>query len=380
MIIKKLHDITNVNVKMFKCCKFIQNKKMNNEQLQYDRIIISGGGNRSSVYTGVLKILGKKRLRNIKCFCGVSGGALLAMLLSLGVGVSEILKQDAKTPFDFCWSWLLTFPITCFNNLGFVDIDHLRQLFINWVKNLRPGCENWTFQDLYEKRGIILEIPALSTKYSKRIVFNKNNTPNFLLIEAVVASSAIPIVFSPYYYGDDILTDGGLLIAAPFNSIDHYPFIDYRKEYAKIPSKKLCINCNHPNCKHSNTTTTDENTFRTLALVIDYKQDTTPLNKISSWWNLLSRFLETPLNALANYEFETSCHSKCHCINNTYNNNHRQNENQQNHNNSRHDKKLIKILIDTKEFGSIFTNIFPTYKQKYDLYKIGQQEAIKQNI
>src|SRR5581483_3298098 len=105
--------------------KYYDKISMNNNGQDYHRLVIAGGGNRAAVYCGALKALGKRRLKKITHFIGVSSGSLLCYLLSLGCSVADIINHEKNQPYDFCWSWLLTFPITCFNNFGFVDVDHL---------------------------------------------------------------------------------------------------------------------------------------------------------------------------------------------------------------------------------------------------------------
>src|SRR5205085_306134 len=122
---------------------------------------------------------------------------------------------------------------------------------------------------------------TLSTKYAKRIVFNKETTPDMLIIEAVVASCALPLLFTPFYYKEDIISDGGLLIGCPFKSIDSHPFIN---------CQEIC----HKNCNN--------NCNNTLGLIIDYKQDDQQFHKLTSWFTLLKRYLEVPLLALTHYE------------------------------------------------------------------------------
>src|SRR5205085_42903 len=108
---------------------------------KYHRLIISGGGNKCILQLGALYTLGKKRLSKITHFIGVSGGALLACLVSCGAEVEDIINHDQTQPYEFCWSWLLTSPITCFKYGGLVHIDHLRQLFIDWMKAMTaPEC------------------------------------------------------------------------------------------------------------------------------------------------------------------------------------------------------------------------------------------------
>ena len=323
----------------------------------YHRLVFSGGGNRSAFYLGMLKAFGQKRLNKITHFVGVSLGSILASLISMGLTIEEILQGESEMPFEFYYSWLLTSPFTCFQKGGCVDIEHLRQLFTKWIQKSKPECLNWTFQTLYDKRKIILEIQALCTVTAERVVFNVQTNPNMLILKAMVASCAIPIAFTPYYHEKTIIIDGGLFISVPWQSLNRKPFINCSEYCAcNAKTKKSKSLTKHSNSKKSK--------FNTLGLLLDYKQD----NNVQqlSLIALFHRFLTLPINSLHLYEFKNNDET-CHDCEKTH------------ECKTGPEKKLIRATVDNSEFG-MFSNVFPSREQKMEFYKSGFKQAKEQNI
>lgn len=300
--------------------------------ITYSRLIVSGGGNKLHVYLGALKYLEQHNPQNFTHLIAVSGGAMLAASLAFGYTVDEFLRQESKTPFEFRYSWLLSWMVTCYRDGGCVHIDHFRELLTKFIKETKPGYEKWTFKDLFDKRKVILEIPVISTQHAHRLVFNYRNTPDDLIVEALVATSALPTIFTPYYYKNDILLDGGLFAACPWNMIDHPPFIG--------------------------------SSGNTLGLWLDYVQENQCLRNPISWWSLFNRFIEVPFGVLARYELDE--HSKTnHCETCTC----------QTHRKKQPIKHLIRLLVNNATYGGMFGNLFPGSEQKQSLYKLGWKQT-----
>lgn len=301
----------------------------------YRRLVISGGGNKLRTYLGAIQAL-EKQLSRVNHFVGVSAGAVLAASLALGATSDQVVQQEDASPFCFQWSWLLTAPFTCFQDGGFVDHDYLRQIFIKGMDSVQSNGSTWTFKQLYDERHVILEIPALSTALAKRHVFNHVNTPDELIVEALVASCAIPIVMTPYYHDNDILLDGGLFIACPWKTIDDEPFIG---------------------CAQSG---------KTLGLMLDYIRATEFKPETVSFSSMFQQMIEVPFGVLSKYELEPT----------HYTNSNNQTCQQDEQSIDWHsDKHLLKIWVDNKRYGGMFTNLFPNDSHKSELYDIGFQAA-----
>ena len=146
-------------------------------------------------HIGVLKVIEEEKIP-IDVISGSSMGAFIASLWAIGKSSSEILAiaQGFKEP-KYIWSLLdFTFPL-----LGFIKGNKLYKMFKNYLGDK-------TFQDV----KIPLKIIASDIKRKKSIVFDKGP-----IIDALMASCAMPGVFAPFNKKGEMLFDGGVMNPLP---------------------------------------------------------------------------------------------------------------------------------------------------------------------
>ncbi|HOI31229.1 MAG: patatin-like phospholipase family protein [Bacteroidales bacterium] len=163
---------------------------MRNSPKKY-ALALSGGGARGIFHAGFLQALDEARLRPA-AISGASMGAIVGAFYASGVSPKEMLKA-IKTP----------------------DILHIRSWIgfkggLGSMKVLREQLTAFIHHNSFEA----LEIPLTVS------VSNLNTGQNELLttgdlIEAVVASASIPIVFMPVKIDSDYYLDGGLTLNLP---------------------------------------------------------------------------------------------------------------------------------------------------------------------
>jgi len=182
-------------------------------------LVLGGGGAKSFSQIGVLKVLEELKIP-INLIIGCSMGAVIGALFSLGKSVKEIeeeilncceLKEVKEVEKKFSRE-----------GKGIKKVgDYLRELSLYFAELTREGV--WEEKDL--KNGLKLLIPenksfeetslnfsciAVDLLSGKRIIFNKGP-----ILDGVVASCAIPGVFSPVKIGNKLLADGGILSKIP---------------------------------------------------------------------------------------------------------------------------------------------------------------------
>jgi NTE family protein len=146
-------------------------------------------------HIGVLKVIEEENIP-IDIIAGSSMGAFIASLWAIGKSSSEILDiaKEFKEP-KYLWNLLdFTFPL-----LGFIKGNKLHNMFKSYLQDK-------TFQDA----KIPLKILASDIKRKKSIVFDKGP-----IIDALMASCAMPGVFAPFDKKGEMLFDGGVINPLP---------------------------------------------------------------------------------------------------------------------------------------------------------------------
>jgi NTE family protein len=147
-------------------------------------------------HIGVLKVIEEEKIP-LDIIAGSSIGALLASLWATGRSSQEILEitKEFKEP-KYVWRGFvdLTFP-----SLGFIKGNKLYNF-------LKKYLGNKTFSDV----KLPLKIIASDVKRKEPKVLDKG-----LLIDAIMASCAMPGIFRPFNFNEGMLMDGGVICPLP---------------------------------------------------------------------------------------------------------------------------------------------------------------------
>lgn len=149
-------------------------------------LVLSGGVARGLSHIGIYKAL--RELHVVpKIIAGTSAGAIIGAFIAKGFHADEIAAIASKTNI---------ISIRTFNpgNLGLFKPNSIK-------RNLQKYLGNINFEDL----GIELVVAATDIKQGK---------PHYLrsgpLIPALLATSAIPVIYKPITINDIMLIDGGI--------------------------------------------------------------------------------------------------------------------------------------------------------------------------
>jgi len=150
-------------------------------------LVLSGGGARGFAHVGVLKALQELGIKP-EMISGVSSGAVMGAYYAAGFSFDDIIKIVQQTEL-----------------FHFRDLSILKPgLFtINTVKKcLEKQLKNLTLEQL----RIPLIVSATDFREGKSVYFSKGD-----LVEALLASSAIPVLYQPVIMNEQLLVDGGLV-------------------------------------------------------------------------------------------------------------------------------------------------------------------------
>ncbi|MBA2614109.1 MAG: patatin-like phospholipase family protein [Bacteroidetes bacterium] len=148
-------------------------------------LVLSGGGARGFAHIGVVKALLEKGI-SFSAISGTSSGAIIGAFLCDGYTPHEVAQ--------ICRSGI---PLTRINrhfSKGILSIESLRKTLKKYLRSVNFGDLKYPFH---------VSVTDLNT--GKQVVFNKGN-----IIEAIVASASIPIIFPPVFIDNIPYGDGGI--------------------------------------------------------------------------------------------------------------------------------------------------------------------------
>ncbi|EDP94180.1 conserved protein with a conserved patatin-like phospholipase domain [Kordia algicida OT-1] len=165
-------------------------------------LVLSGGGIKGMVHIGILKALTQRDIYP-DFISGVSAGALVGGLYADGATVEDMLQFFKETP-------LLKYNFVTINKPGLFDTDKYLTFFDEFFNSNR-------FEGLEKK----LTIVATDLLKGKPVFFNSGE-----LFRPLLASAALPPVFSPVSIDGQIYADGGIMNNFPVEPlIDHSDII-----------------------------------------------------------------------------------------------------------------------------------------------------------
>jgi len=180
---------------------------------KFENLALEGGGVWGISYAGALEELDKVGvLGGIKRVAGTSAGSIVALLLALGYGASEISKIVAQLDFTKFMDHHSIKQL--FSTYGLYQGEFALKLFRSWIAE-KLGSENATFKDLKESGGLELRVFASNLNTRQLHEFSYRNSPDVPLANAVRASMSVPLFFTAVEIDDHLFVDGGAIFDYP---------------------------------------------------------------------------------------------------------------------------------------------------------------------
>ena len=161
-------------------------------------IALSGGGARGIAHIGVLHALNENGIFPNR-LSGASSGSVIAALYCLGNSPLEILKLSHEQAF------LKIFKIGLFNK-GLTELTYLKSFL-----------ENHIAEDNFETLKIPLHISVSNINSGNSEIISSGK-----LIEPLLASCALPLIFKAVRMNGSLYVDGGLLNNLPVEVLMTY--------------------------------------------------------------------------------------------------------------------------------------------------------------
>lgn len=168
-----------------------------------DAVIISGGSSSGVVMLGRMHKMEVEEnivFEDFKTFGGTSIGAVISFMMLIGYKSIELTNQLADSE---VWGKLETNFIRAFTGRGFFPLDLLREELKRLILLKLPSVPK--FKDL--KKNFICCTFNLS---KLRFEYFGSMTPEVDVIQALMMSCALPIIFEPVNFEGDRFVDGGI--------------------------------------------------------------------------------------------------------------------------------------------------------------------------
>jgi predicted acylesterase/phospholipase RssA len=179
---------------------------------------LCGGGHLCIAHLGVIKALrDRDLLKYIKGVAGISAGALVGLIFSLGYTIEQIerllysidLSMFTNVEAD---SALLFYQTLCVNS------GHVLDTFLTSLLETKGLAADTTFSSLKNQSSLFFRCYATRLNTSDIQEFSIEKTPNHSVLFAVRASMCLPVVFAPMKdpFTDVLYYDAGLVHNMPF--------------------------------------------------------------------------------------------------------------------------------------------------------------------
>jgi len=183
-------------------------------------LVLSGGGIKVISIVGALRALEEKgMLKSVKVVSGVSAGAWLAFMVATGLTIKFIEKLVVDLEFGIVRNLspdaIVGFPET----FGLDDGSNLKKFLESIMRIVIKIDPAITFAGLSKK----IQFRCWATDLNTRTIreFSLEKTPNVRIIDALHASMAIPLYFTPVPDPENghLLSDGGIQGSLPIHHL-----------------------------------------------------------------------------------------------------------------------------------------------------------------
>jgi predicted acylesterase/phospholipase RssA len=180
-------------------------------------LVCPGGGHNGFIYYGILKHLNKKgfwKLEDIKTIYSVSAGSIFMVMLALNYDWDVLDDFLIKRPWNNVFKVDMYSIIDAIPKKGIFNIQVIRETFLP-LFNSKDISIDITLKEFYEMTNIDFHICITEFNKFETVDLSHKTHPEWKLIEAVYASSALPGIFAPFYKDGRMYYDGGILMNYP---------------------------------------------------------------------------------------------------------------------------------------------------------------------
>lgn len=217
-------------------------------------IVCSGGGHNGFTFYGILRELNKRgfwKIEDIETIYATSIGTFFTVFIALNYDWDILDDYLIKRPWNLVYKIDMYSIINSFNKGGIFDFKVIEETFLP-IFNAKDISINITMKEFFELTKIELHFFTTEMNSFSIIDISYKTHPDWKLLDAVYSSSALPILFSPFFKDGKCYYDGGILSNYPIDHcIDSGVLLDEvfgifknginNVEYIEIEEKKTLI-------------------------------------------------------------------------------------------------------------------------------------------
>jgi len=204
-------------------------------------IVLSGGGMKCLSYVGAFQELEERgMLKNVNEFTGVSAGAFMAFIYTIGYTLNDISNITKLLDFSTIQNIDDDILLNGFLNYGIDNGSNLEK-FIESILKHKGYNRELTFQQLYDIKKITLRFYATNLNEGILKEFSVHTTPNSKILFALRATMSVPGYFTPliepetnHYY-----VDGALLNNYPITLVNDTNVLGLAFDYSVNSIEKI---------------------------------------------------------------------------------------------------------------------------------------------
>lgn len=198
---------------------------------KYNAVCISSAGVRGYQQLGGLHYLEKHGFfSDCVYYSGTSAGSIIAMLMSIGYSTIDVLKNLCENDINSCIKYTLNLD-NFTKNYGIVNTEQIKEYLSNMIIQKIGFVPTLSQHYTLTKKVFICTSICLTSKPYVRY-FSYITEPDLSIVDAVIYSSSIPILFNKSQYKSDLYIDGAISDRLPVNYL--YDFIISQNSTPKV--------------------------------------------------------------------------------------------------------------------------------------------------
>ena len=218
---------------------FVQISDNSNNIIKH--LVLSGGGTYGLIAYGALKqssIMGRWSIDNIQSIYGTSIGSMFAVVLALKYDWQTLDDYFIKRPWHHIFKYDVYSIFGAFERRGIFNVKIMEEMFLPLFSGLDDPIDiNITMSQFFERTKIDIHVFATDMNAFETIDISHATHPKWRVIDAVYASSCLPIFFSPLANEAKYYVDGGIFLNYPLepcynrSNVNHDEILGIRKNY-----------------------------------------------------------------------------------------------------------------------------------------------------
>lgn len=207
----------------------------------WPNIVLSGGGLAAIMYFGCLKYISENvdMKRHMKNILGVSSGSIFALLLIFNCDLDDCKKWlDEVKNINF--NKINLRSLACLKNEYGLDDSEGIKCAVRQLFDMKGVNHDINFRQISQTYGKNLVICSANVSKKKLFYFSVDTTPDIPIIEAIKASTSIPLLFTPYKLNDEYHVDAFVY--------DNFPIHYFQNSEQTIGLNLTTEACQNNNC------------------------------------------------------------------------------------------------------------------------------------